>query len=130
MKKERHLIALMGTYSAILMCLCIISISVIFSKKEKTPTESIIETIIQTEEVYLFIDTPDISASETRRQSTLYIVCEYNEKIAVFDTEGKLIKTLDIYTKTLPKADQALLREGIKLTSEEELTALIEDYSS
>jgi diguanylate cyclase (GGDEF)-like protein len=60
---------------------------------------------------------------------TMEIAKEYENKIGIFDTSGRLLRSIDIYTKTLPKADRALLREGIELRSEAELISLIEDYS-
>ena len=129
MRKEGQLIALMGTYSAILLIVCILGISVIAKKAEDPEPEVIVETAIKTEEVYFFIDADKKAESTANEGEILYIAKEYEDKIGIFDTAGRLLRSIDIYTKTLPKADRALLREGIELRSEAELISLIEDYS-
>ncbi len=53
----------------------------------------------------------------------------YGDKLAVFDEEGKIVQIIEVYMKTLPQADQLLLREGISVSSEQELLSLIEDYT-
>jgi hypothetical protein len=60
----------------------------------------------------------------------IWIVKEYFDQIGVFSEEGELVRMIEIYVKTLPEADRILLREGIKLTSDKALEALIEDYTS
>lgn len=54
---------------------------------------------------------------------------EYREKIGIFYPDGSLYKVLDTYVKTLPESDRHLLKEGIYLENERQLSALIEDYS-
>ena len=130
MKKEGQLIALIGTYSAILLVMCILGISILSKKKAEPIKELIVETVIKTEEVYIFVEHTENLPETTISEDVLFIVKEYQEKIGVFDTSGRLLSTIDIYTKTLPKTDIALLKEGIKLRSEAELHSLIEDYSS
>ena len=131
MRKEGQLIALMGTYSAILLVICILGISILYKKKtEPVPPQTIIETVIKTEEVYILVDGKEEPQTTKTIGEVLFIVKEYEEKIGIFDPSGRLLQTIDIYTKTLPKTDRALLREGIELRSEAELSALIEDYSS
>ena len=130
MKKEGQLIALMGTYSMILLVVCILGILILSQKKETTEPLHIVETVVKTEEIYVFVDADNDTTQPPVPGEVLFIAKEYEEKIGIFDTSGHLIKTIDIYTKTLPKTDIALLREGIELRSEDELTALIEDYSS
>jgi hypothetical protein len=129
MRKEGQLIALMGTYSAILLIVCILGISILSKKQEAPKPEVIVETAIKTEEVYFYIDADKKAESDANEGEILYIAKEYENKIGIFDTSGRLLRSIDIYTKTLPKADRALLREGIELRSEAELISLIEDYS-
>lgn len=129
MKKEGQLIALMGTYSAILLIVCLVGISIFSQNKNKPDTQLMVETVLQTEEVYILIDAESDPNLEGTTSEVLFVAKEYEEKIGIFDTEGHLLQTIDTYTKTLPKTDRALLREGIELRSEAELIALIEDYS-
>lgn len=129
MKKEGQLIALMGTYSAILLIVCILGISILSQKKEVSEPQLIVETVLQTEAVYILVDAESDPTQTDASNAVLFIAKEYEEKIGIFDTAGRLLQTIDIYTKTLPKTDRALLREGIELRSEAELISLIEDYS-
>ncbi len=131
MKKERQLLALFGTYSAILLLSAVIGITVIIFKRS-VPPEKVTETVTEKEYVYVYADTAVTSSSEeiTDSDKGVWIVKEYEEIIGVFSEDGKLLYSVSVYTKTLPEADQRLLREGIKLTSLKELRALIEDYSS
>ena len=129
MRKEGQLIALIGTYSAILLIVSILGISIL-SKRQNAPiTETVIETVMNTEEVYIFVEKSPADTTESSGE-VLFIVREYEEKIGIFDTNGRLLRIIDIYTKTLPKTDRGLLREGIELRSLAELDSLIEDYSS
>ena len=60
-----------------------------------------------------------------------YLLGEYNGRVSVL-TPGTLEPEMifDIFVKTLPDADQELLRQGIHVRTYEELTRLIEDYIS
>ena len=129
MRKEGQLIALMGTYSAILLIVCILGISILVKKKNEPEPEIIVETVLKTDQVYVLLDVEEETKEASAPPAVLFIAREYEEKIGIFDTDGRLIQTIDIYTKTLPKTDRALLREGIELRSEDELISLIEDYS-
>lgn len=128
MKTNKRLIALFGTYSAILLVSAIIGITVLISKSEKE-VETLTETVIQTEYVYVWADIPATEA-QTTVDNRVWIVKEYNDVIGVFSEIGELEQVIDVYVKTLPEADRNLLREGIRVTSERQLRALIEDYSS
>ena len=129
MKKDGQLIALIGTYSAILLIVCILGISILSQKKNEPEAQLIVETVLKTEEVYVFVDAEGDQTHSDNPGEVLFVAKEYEEKIGIFDTSGCLVQTIDIYTKTLPKTDRALLREGIELRSEDELISLIEDYS-
>lgn len=58
-----------------------------------------------------------------------WIVKAHEEQVGVFDLNGELEFLLDVYLITLPDADQKLLREGIIVSGQEQLTALVEDYT-
>ena len=60
-----------------------------------------------------------------------YIMKEYNGKIGIYDAKNnELLKILDVYVATLPKADRKMLSEGISAKSEYELVMLVQDYTS
>ena len=60
-----------------------------------------------------------------------YTISEYQGKVAVFDNKSKLpLNIFDTYVATLPQHDRALLKEGITVTSTDELQRIIEDYTS
>lgn len=69
------------------------------------------------------------SSMPESKQSPQWIVREYEGKIGIFLTDGTLTAVLDTYVKTLPKADQMLLGEGIVVYTQSELNAVVEDYS-
>lgn len=60
-----------------------------------------------------------------------YLLREYDGKLAVF-TEDLVTPDLvfEVYVRTLPESDQALLQRGIRAASFDELTRLVEDYIS
>ena len=60
-----------------------------------------------------------------------YTISEYQGKVAVFDNKSKLpLNIFDTYVATLPQHDRALLKEGITVTSTDELQRIIEDDTS
>lgn len=72
---------------------------------------------------------PSISASEN--ESNIYIVKEYNGKIAVFNENmDKPVKTTDSSVDALPEIDRALIKKGIRVEDKAELRKLLEDYCS
>lgn len=58
-----------------------------------------------------------------------WVVRAHDEKIGVFDINGELEYVVDVYLITLPQADQELLKQGIHVSDEAELAALMEDYT-
>lgn len=60
----------------------------------------------------------------------LCILREYEQKIGIFE-EGQRtpFQILDVYVFTLPLADQKALQHGIRISSENELLARIEDFT-
>ena len=60
-----------------------------------------------------------------------YLLRDYRGRLAVVKAGEKTPEMIfDVYTKTLPEADQSMLAEGIYVESYEELLSLIEDYVS
>ncbi len=82
----------------------------------------------QTESASDSIAQPE-AAPETDTSCVLYTVREVGGRIGVFDATGALIRTLSVPVATLPRADREQLSVGITLGSEQELQALIEDFS-
>ena len=62
---------------------------------------------------------------------SIYLIRNVNGKVCVCDyNNGSLIKELDVYVSTLPKAEQEALENGIYLYSVAELVSAIEAYTS
>lgn len=60
-----------------------------------------------------------------------YLLGEYGGRVSVLSPETREPEMIfDIFVRTLPEADQELLREGIRVETYEALTRLIEDYIS
>lgn len=114
--------------SAIISVVFLILISVtaivlgISLKKSKNHAQS-----VTPDEVFIYIT--ETEASDTEKEKFIRTVKEHNGQIGIFDGENKLQRLLDIYVKTLPKADRDQLREGITVNSEKELYSIIEAYS-
>ncbi len=69
------------------------------------------------------------AAPETTLPTAMFTVREVGGRIGVFDASGVLVRTLNVSVATLPRADREQLSVGITLGSEQELQALIEDFS-
>jgi len=68
---------------------------------------------------------------EEEQQGPMYILREYEGRIGVFIAgEAEPETVLDVLVKYLPEYDREQMRQGIPAGSYNELTALIEDYSS
>lgn len=74
----------------------------------------------------------DIQEDIQEEPDWMYFVSEYDGCIAVYDAKQpqtpKYVSKMR--TELLPEADRIRLQEGIKLYSEEELTALLEDFDA
>lgn len=79
------------------------------------------------EYIYVYLEE---EAQATIEQDSLWIVREHKEKIGIFSSDGILLQVWDVYIKALPKADRQLLREGITVTSRQDLYALMADYGA
>lgn len=89
-----------------------------------------IETQIVYVPVYSESDIIENSAGATTNvmEKNIYIVRSYNGKVGIFKGD-KLYGVIEVYTKTLPKADRDQLEKGIVIGSEEDLRSIIEDYT-
>ena len=57
-----------------------------------------------------------------------FIVREHEGIIGVFNSDGDLEYTVEIYVKTLPEADRSLLSSGIFAKNKAELLEILGDY--
>ena len=64
----------------------------------------------------------------TPAAAPLYTVKDEGGKVAVIKQSDSSEQVLSIYTHLLPEEDVEALRAGIKVYSEEELSALLEDF--
>ena len=62
--------------------------------------------------------------------SVSYCVKAYNGIIGVYDLSGSLMYTVEVYIKTLPASDRALLEKGIYASSYGELLEILGDYTA
>ena len=127
MNKESKYISVIAAFFTLAFIGCLICIGVIYSKKANT---NITQKEYENRYVYVEVTSQAPDLNDVQANTQIYIVKEYFGQIGIFDEDGRLLETIEIYTKTLPKADRILLREGIKLSSKEALDTLIEDYSS
>ena len=92
---------------------------------ESTAPES---TAPETESESQSIKQPE-AAPESTAPAVMFTAREVNGRIGIFDASGALVRTLGVPVVTLPRADREQLAVGITIHSEEELKALIEDFS-
>lgn len=74
---------------------------------------------------------PEPSSQAVAEEDPGYLLGEYGGRVSVLSPATREPEMIfDIYVRTLPEADQALLQEGIRVETYEALTRLIEDYIS
>ena len=129
--------------SIFVLCLYILLMIIIFffaiqALKKSVPIYELPKEDVTTEISYVteivYVPIYAESEFETETESNTddireYIVKSYEGKIGVFTDCEKLVKVIDVYTKTLPKTDQNLLEKGLHIKSKAELYELIEDYT-
>ncbi len=129
MKKEiGSITAAILIYSLLMLCMMgVVAFHILQHRGE--PTAEIPEaTAPQTQYIYVYAE-PSESETSSPDEQTCWIVREHERRIGIFSSDGVLLQLLEIYTNTLPQADQRLLREGITVETRSDLYALIEDYS-
>ena len=127
MNKESKYIAIISAAMSAAFIGCLIITAFIYSKKTQ---DDHTQELFEKKYVYVVASENEDELYQKENEDVLYTVKEYFGKIGVFDEDGVLVNMIEVYTKTLPKADRILLREGITVTSKQALDALIEDYSS
>lgn len=69
--------------------------------------------------------------SPSSQEAKGYVLGAFDGRVSVLSPDtGEPEMIFDIFLRTLPDADQQLLREGIRVETYSELTRLIEDYIS
>ena len=131
MKKDRAILALIGTYSTILLLSAIIGVTVL-STRLKRSVNTVTETVTEKEIVYVYAENDILPSAPNPSEpdEKIWIVREYRGQIGIFSEDDALVRTINVYIKTLPETDRILLKEGIRVTSERQLYSIIEDYSS
>ena len=129
MKKERRGITLILLgYSLMMLLIFTCTIFLIEKRWSKSSVEQTSRDPVTEKYVYVYQDSTEIQ-TDPPTEDRAWIIKEHEKKIGIFSEDGALLRVLDIYTNTLPSTDQRLLREGIVVTSQSDLYALIEDYS-
>lgn len=124
LKIEKAMYIIITVVFALLFALMLAGVSYIYSlESENETTKYVYVNSYVTEEQSSTSPLPDVD------QKKSFLVKEHMGRIAVYCGET-LVDIIDIYTKTLPVADRAMLVEGIRVSSLTELNALIEDYNS
>ena len=136
MKNEKSSVIIFCVYTIMMLTVCIISIQALKNVKiENIPTTENVETKVpcNTEIVYIpvYYETSIESESEElfEEEKNMYNIRAYEGKIGIFSEEGKLLKILEVYIKTLPEADREMLEKGFYVIGEDDLHAIIEDYT-
>ena len=136
MKNEKNSAIILCIYSFMMLFVCLLaSQSLKRVKIENTLSSENIETsvVYDTEIVYIPVYYETCIESEVEdiieEEISMYTVRAYEGKIGIFSEEEKLLKVLDVYIKTLPKADREMLEKGFYIIGEEELNSIIEDYT-
>ena len=138
MKNERKSIIILCIYVTIMLVVCALTVQVLKKSMPNNdiPTEdSDTKAPAVTEIVYIPIISEDFSEttteaeSSTETQKTEYLIKSHEGKIGIFNESGTLVRMIDVYIKTLPKADQRLLEKGFSVTDEAELRAILQDYT-
>ena len=126
MKKGFSIIV--AAYSAIMLIIFSITVNIISRKDNVSVNYN--EAGKVTEYVYVYVggdNTQEVVIGSA--DDDVYIIRQYMERIVIFKEDGTLMEVLEVYVKTLPEADRALLGEGIWVETREALNSLIEDYS-
>ena len=132
----------------LLLCLCfliaIYTVTVLQSTiRESTEANLELKTFVETLEKNLETTASesmeeDLSNDNDTEDNTLpvdiladqFCIRETNGRIAIYTTDGYLIRLLELSAETLPAADRLALQQGIYLSSWKEVLALMEDFGA
>ena len=134
MTESRKLFAILSIYIAFLVCIAAVGAYLIVNRGVETKYVTITETSVSTEKIYVWGAPqniiPQTEPNSETEEERIWLIREYEGRIGIFDEDGTLLDMIDIYVKTLPETDKRLLKDGIRITSEQALRAIIEDYSN
>ena len=143
MKSEIKSTFILCIYIIIMLAICALSVRILkqanhtdnVTTEDSDPQTADSNTPAVTQIVYIPIitetDSEAITETQIENETTefIYTVKSYEGKIGIFTDSGALVRVLEVYIKTLPKADQNMLEKGVLVTSEAELHSIIEDYT-
>ena len=128
------------------MCVFLLAVCLILSISALTVLRNTVdESTKACLEVQAFLDSMDEElkvtdppSAETEESNSVpvdvlyenFCMREANGKIAVYTSDGYLIRLLDVSVETLPEADQTALRQGICVSSWKEILALMQDFGA
>lgn len=124
-------------YAALVVTLCLLVVALLWPKENPADKDDIsanaqTETPVQ-EKPPQTQEEPQ-KPSITNQNQTYYLVRKDGEQISVYfmDESGKQVKleNTDILYEFLPPDDQKSFDQGIKVATQEELAALLQDFES
>ncbi len=125
------LLRIMSVYAVAMLLILIATILLVRPKIQKAEISASSKQDAETK--YIYVRTEENGGTQSDTYTTdseeIYTVRGYMEKIGIFSNDGTLISIIEVYTKTLPEADQRLLEEGIQIFGKKQLNAIIEDYT-
>lgn len=126
--KHGQTIKLCTLYAAVLCMIFAVSVLLLFGALQKSRSQNV---QVQTEPVYVYVkeDRPVSDSDSETQAKERFLFQAYEGKIGIFAEDGRLVGMIDTDIKTLPKADQRMLGEGIYAENEAQYYALLEDYS-
>ena len=138
MRSERKSTVILCIYIIIMLAVCALAVKALKMAKTEPDNDSnttgdTTPPVTQIIYIPVFSETDSDTMSETEFETESpaieYTVKSYEGKIGIFSENGTLLQVIDVYIKTLPKADRSLLEKGILVRDEAELRSIIEDYT-
>lgn len=117
-KSERFLRTLYFVFALTVGCIAMIVATESSSKWDRVRDEMVSAGVL---------DTNEDTAHAQKKES--WIIRAHDDRIGVFKANGELDYIVDVHIFSLPPADQELLKNGIWVSDEKELAALMEDYT-
>ena len=73
----------------------------------------------------------NLSETMLTESEVIFILGESDGRLAILSADGETIyEIFNVHINTLPPLDRDMLRDGIRITTTEELSSLLEDFSS
>lgn len=122
-----------GFVTLAVLVLSIITMAVCFSLQSDLRELKVPE---QTDDGILVNGTPDTGETTTgaaeipEDRKPIYVMKIDGTSVVVVNSEGEVVRTVSEYAAFLPTDDIEALTAGIEVYTEEELSALIEDFAS